>query len=131
MDVVEATAGLFYQPYKEYKSRQISKASNLKSDSASIIDETSNLQSNGESSNRGLQVPNHSGNTAGAVALASAKSFGNFYGTSFKGLVVDIPLAAAEGFKNVPALYGEQVRDNGTVTDWKSGAVVGGKVSKK
>lgn len=45
----------------------------------------------------------------------------------FKGLLVDIPLATAEGLRNVPALYGDKVRDHGTVTGWKSGAVVGGK----
>ncbi|KAE9377348.1 glycosyltransferase family 1 protein [Stipitochalara longipes BDJ] len=127
MDVVEATAGLFSQPYKEYKSRQTQKASSLKSDSTSMINEASSLQSNGESSSRSSQVSKSSGSTAGAVAMASAKSFGNFYGKSFKGLAVDIPLAAAEGFKNIPALYGGQIRDNGPVTDWKSGVVVGGK----
>jgi len=45
----------------------------------------------------------------------------------FKGLAADIPLAATEGFRNVPALYGEQAWNNGTVTDWKSGAIVGEK----
>ena len=68
-------------------------------------------------------------NVAGAMALASAKSLGNLGRKGFRGLAVDIPLAAAKGFGNVPAMYGEQVRDNGTVTDWKSGAIVGGKVS--
>jgi hypothetical protein len=45
------------------------------------------------------------GNTAIAVAMASAKSFGDVFLKGFKGLVVHVPLAAAEGFRNVPALY--------------------------
>ena len=65
---------------------------------------------------------------AGAIVLASAKSLGKFHGNFFKGLAVDIPYATAEGLRNAPKLYGEEVRDNGPVTDWKSGAVVGGKV---
>jgi hypothetical protein len=86
------------------------------------------LTGNGEGSSRSSQVSKLEGNTAVAVAMISAKSFGNISLKGFKGLAVDIPLTAAEGFRNVPTLYGEQVSDNGTVTDWKSGAVVGGKV---
>lgn len=44
-----------------------------------------------------------------------------------KGALVDVPLALAGGFKNTPQLYGETVRDHGTVTDWKSGGVVAAK----
>lgn len=38
-----------------------------------------------------------------------------------------MPLAAAEGFRSLPRLWGDEVADYGKVTDWKSGAVVAGK----
>jgi hypothetical protein len=78
MDIVEAIASLFYQPYKEYKSRQVPKPSSLHLDPTSIANETSSRQSNGKGSSRSAQVSQHKGNMAGAVAMASAKSFGNF-----------------------------------------------------
>ena len=45
-----------------------------------------------------------------------------------KGALVDVPLALAEGFQNTPRLYGETVKEHGTVVDWKSGGVVAAKV---
>lgn len=41
-------------------------------------------------------------------------------------MIVDIPLAATEGLRAVPRLYGEDVEDY-QVRDWKSGALAGGK----
>ncbi|KAH8658577.1 hypothetical protein BGZ61DRAFT_465799 [Ilyonectria robusta] len=64
---------------------------------------------------------------AGSMALASASGVGGFFKHYSKGVFVDIPLAFAEGSRALPKLYGEQVRDYGTVTDWKSGLVVSGK----
>jgi hypothetical protein len=55
------------------------------------------------------------------------KGFGKFTGSYFKGIVVDIPHAAAEGFRQVPRLYGEKPKDYGPIQDWKSGAIFGGK----
>lgn len=46
-----------------------------------------------------------------------------------KGTLVDVPLAFAEGLRNTPVLYGENIRDHGPVTDWKSGGIVAAKVS--
>jgi len=40
---------------------------------------------------------------------------------------VNAPLAIAEGFRNTPRLYGEEVPEHDPVTDWKSGFLVGGK----
>ncbi|KAH7134914.1 sterol glucosyltransferase [Dendryphion nanum] len=65
--------------------------------------------------------------TAGRAAAAGAKGFGKFNLSMFKGAVVDLPLAAAEGFRAVPKLYGEEVKDHGKVTDVVSGFTVGGK----
>lgn len=69
----------------------------------------------------------HPAATAGAMAGQFAKSFRQFVETYARGVIVDIPHAAAEGFRQVPRLYGEQPKDYGAVQDWKSGATVGGK----
>ncbi|KAH8901727.1 UDP-Glycosyltransferase/glycogen phosphorylase [Thozetella sp. PMI_491] len=67
----------------------------------------------------------------GASAAAAAKSAGNslasMTGVLARGTLVDVPLALAEGMKNVPKLYGEEVPDHGKVKDWQSGSVVAAK----
>ncbi|PSN74344.1 putative sterol glucosyltransferase [Corynespora cassiicola Philippines] len=65
--------------------------------------------------------------TAGKIAGGTAKNFGKFNMHFFKGAIVDLPYAAAEGFRAVPRLYGEEVQDHGQVKDWKSGFGVAGK----
>jgi hypothetical protein len=133
VDILKASAGIVYQPYKEYrKADEESRAhseTNSHADSASI--KALSLDDNGEGSSRGgsARLQNgESSNVAGKMAIASAKSLGDVCVKGFKGLAVDIPLACAQGFNNVPAWYGDEVRDYGRVTDWKSGAVAGGKV---
>lgn len=66
-------------------------------------------------------------NVAGSMALASSKSLGKFFSSYTKGVLVDMPLATAEGFRSLPRLWGSEVPSYGNVTDWKSGAVVAGK----
>lgn len=66
-------------------------------------------------------------NTAGAMAAASGKGFGKFVVSFYKGALVDIPLAATEGLRVMPRMYGEEPKDHGKVTDWKSGAAVAGR----
>jgi len=66
-------------------------------------------------------------NVAGEMAIASAKSFGRFLKLYTKGIIVDVPLATTEGFRNMPVLWGSDRKDYGTVTDWKSGGVVAGR----
>ncbi|KAH6614137.1 sterol glucosyltransferase [Boeremia exigua] len=69
----------------------------------------------------------HSASTAGRMATAGAKGFGRFNAALFKGAIIDLPLAAAEGFRAVPKLYGEEVRDHGEVTNVQSGFSKAGK----
>jgi UDP:flavonoid glycosyltransferase YjiC (YdhE family) len=64
---------------------------------------------------------------AGHMAGGVAKGFGKFLGAIYKGVIVDLPLATTEGFRNVPRLYGEEVKDHGKVTGALSGFQVGGK----
>ncbi|KAF2798871.1 glycosyltransferase family 1 protein [Melanomma pulvis-pyrius CBS 109.77] len=105
-DMTTKTTGMFLDPFMELRRSQ---AINAAADA------------------------NHSGThqsgikTAGRMAGASAKSFGKMYMGIVKGMVVDIPFAAAEGFRAVPKLYGEDVQNHGEVSDWKSGAAVAGR----
>ena len=65
--------------------------------------------------------------TTGKAIAQFGKSFGKFNGRMFQGMVVDLPLAAAEGFRAVPKLYGEEVKSHGEITDAASGFTVAGK----
>ncbi|OAL45249.1 UDP-glucose,sterol transferase, partial [Pyrenochaeta sp. DS3sAY3a] len=64
---------------------------------------------------------------AGKMASTSAKGFGKLVMSLYKGTIVDIPLAATEGFRSVPRLYGEEPKDHGEVTGVVSGFQVGAK----
>jgi hypothetical protein len=65
--------------------------------------------------------------SSGAVFLAGASGVGRFFGSFGKGFYIDIPVAAADGFRSVPRLYGEAVPERPPITDWKSGAMEGGR----
>ncbi|RDW75118.1 hypothetical protein BP6252_06260 [Coleophoma cylindrospora] len=65
-------------------------------------------------------------NTANAVGKATSASLGKF-GSALIKTGIDLPLAFADGFRDVPRLYGQKVRDHGPISDWKTGGVVGGK----
>ncbi|MBE3044102.1 hypothetical protein IMZ48_16330 [Candidatus Bathyarchaeota archaeon] len=72
-------------------------------------------------------------NSGGCVAAAagltssSASGVGGFFKAYCKGILLDIPLSAADGLRAVPRLYGEEVAAHETIRGWKSGAVAGGK----
>ncbi|KAJ6562455.1 hypothetical protein B0H19DRAFT_1069079 [Mycena capillaripes] len=80
----------------------------------------------GEGSSRGI-VATRRKSTAGAIAAASGRSVGAFVTSFSKGAFVDMPLAAIEGARAMPKLYGEEVKDRDQIRDWKSGLVVAGK----
>lgn len=88
---------------------------------------SSRTPSVGPGSEGGLEKSRSGLSIAGSMADATMKGFGKFTGSYFKGVVVDIPHAAAEGFRQVPRLYGEKPKDYGAIQGWKSGAIVGGK----
>ncbi|KAH6643326.1 glycosyltransferase family 28 domain-containing protein [Truncatella angustata] len=68
------------------------------------------------------------GESAAGVALTEVGDrLGSMAGVVTKGALVDMPLALAEGLKNVPRLYGEEIQDHGTVNDWQSGSKVAAK----
>ncbi|KAK6858737.1 hypothetical protein PG995_005301 [Apiospora arundinis] len=66
-----------------------------------------------------------------AASLAAMKStacgVGSMAGVVTKGAFVDAPLAFAEGFRNIPRLYGEEPKDYGKMTGWQGGGVVAAK----
>ncbi|KAL5346861.1 hypothetical protein ACLOAV_008004 [Pseudogymnoascus australis] len=96
-DVMSGATGIFSKPFDEYKRSREDGSS------------SSNAQ------------------VAGNMALASAKSIGRVNASLFKGTMLDMPLAMAEGFRATPKLYGVSVPDHEPITDWKSGAKVAGK----
>lgn len=62
-----------------------------------------------------------------AVASTSAAArAGKVVTSAAKGVLVTIPLAATEGLRAVPRLYGEDVKRHADVRDFKSGVVVAG-----
>lgn len=61
------------------------------------------------------------------AVTGSASGVGGFFHHFSKGMLVDMPLAAADGLRAVPKMYGSQVPDHGKVKNWKTGAVVAGK----
>lgn len=63
-----------------------------------------------------------------AAAGAVGKDFTSMATSVSKGALVGMPLALAEGLRNAPRLYGEEVKDHGKVKDWKSGGIVAAKV---
>ncbi|KAL6406718.1 hypothetical protein AUP68_09521 [Ilyonectria robusta] len=76
-------------------------------------------------------IPRTKQNTRGcvdptAVMTAASSSMGTFLKHYASGLII-IPFAFTEGFRSMPLLYGEEVRDYGEIHDWRSGAVVGAK----
>ena len=60
------------------------------------------------------------------AALGSASGVGGFFHHFSKGMLLDMPLAATEGLRAVPKLYGGEVSERRHITDWKSGAIVAG-----
>lgn len=94
-----ATTGMVYEPYKELNRAKT----------------------------EGTSDAAHNAAIAGRMAGAAAKGFGRFNAAFFKGAIVDLPLAAAEGFRAVPKLYGEEVKNHGEVTNIQSGFGKAGK----
>ncbi|KAF3017109.1 sister chromatid cohesion protein 1 [Neopestalotiopsis sp. 37M] len=47
---------------------------------------------------------------------------------SYSGSAVAIPYAFTEGSRNLPRLWGEDVRDIGTIRDWQSGVTAGARI---
>ncbi|KAL1874634.1 hypothetical protein Plec18167_005866 [Paecilomyces lecythidis] len=125
--MVKATGDIFLKPYQEYergrKETRIPSITRSTSDSPFVPDSGSI----DTSASRDYNKRKERLKTTMSMVGGSAKSAGRVIGSFYKGVIVDIPLATTEGLRAVPRLYGEEVKDYGTVTDWKSGGIVAGK----
>ncbi|CAI7627318.1 unnamed protein product [Penicillium bialowiezense] len=125
-DIAKATGDIFLLPYQEFRRRP-------HSPSADVVANPSSGRSPSVSSTAASSVhttiserPSRM-KTTGVAMAASAKSLGKAVGHSYKGMLVDMPLAVSEGLRAVPRLYGDEVKDHGEVRDWKSGAMFAGR----
>ncbi|CAK5273757.1 unnamed protein product [Mycena citricolor] len=142
-NMVEATADMVVKPYAELNRFRASAPPvpppkdrfQLRNDSSSLesrdldmagqsTSDLSRSEDLGEGTSTGSSNRLH---LAGAMAAASGKSFSRFLGTGLRGMILDMPLAVTEGMRNVPRLYGDEVKDMGPVDGWKSGSVMAGK----
>lgn len=110
---------LWYAPYKMQRDAKTKENLRALPDSRRAED---SIDHSDRASNRSVSSASKT-----KMAGASAMSMSRLWGAFVKSLVVDTPFAVAEGFRNAPKLYGEKVPDHAPITDWKSGAVVGGK----
>ena len=146
-----ALVGIFLEPHRVYGTSRSKRCSytNLQSRSISQVGKsvlkvpkTSSGTDNAgcETSSSSLITPTmtntendptlhlpHNNNVAVAMFTASGRSLGQFFTSYTQGFLVDLPLGAAEGFRSLPALWGDPISDYGNVTDWRSGFVVAGK----
>ncbi|CAG8067607.1 unnamed protein product [Penicillium salamii] len=116
--MADAGAGVFIDPYREYRRLQTT------GDTAGVSATEAEGRSTPEmpqNTNADMKDSSH----ARQVALASAISLAKFLGRSSRGVFVEIPLAATEGMRAIPRLYGEKLHSNAPVQDWRSGMAVG------
>ena len=99
--MIGSAAGIFLDPYKEYRRIAQTKTPDGKS----------------------LQNP------AVAMPLASLKNIGRFNSSLFKGTMVDIPLAVTIGFLAIPKMCGDQEPRRAPIVNARSGFMVAGTVS--
>ncbi|PCD24034.1 hypothetical protein FGRA07_11477 [Fusarium graminearum] len=111
--MADATAGIFMKLYDRVKEHRTRPSSPLDGESSDTRSQSTESKSDSA--------------TAKDVMGAFSKSLGKLAMTSTKGVLVDIPIAVTDGLRAVPNLYGEDVRQRGRITDFKSGAVMAGK----
>ncbi|KAJ7176591.1 UDP-glucose,sterol transferase [Mycena filopes] len=115
-DIVDAAADILVRPVQEYRRGP-----------TPTPPDANDTSEKGHEFVQGSSRTRDGIRTAGAMAAASGKSVGQVVTAFTRGLIVDIPLAATEGLRAVPKLYGEPVKDYGRVKDWRSGGKVAGK----
>jgi hypothetical protein len=126
-DILKATGDIVYRPYQEF-SRVSKSSSEFDLPESSVLPSQSIASSVEVSSLSDFTTKPPSKLRATAAAMeGSAKSMGKVVGYSYKGMLVDMPLAVSEGLRAVPRLYGDDVKDHGAIHDWKSGATFAGK----
>lgn len=105
--MADATAGIILDPYREYRRHRIQ----------SQPQDNPSLQSPPDTHIANTNTEAHTKK----VALVAAGSIGKLIGRPSRGALVDLPLAAVEGMRAVPRIYGDELAAHSKVTDWKSG----------
>jgi hypothetical protein len=119
------------QAYKTSKAQQESNRADELSTGLSVVRQADPLDSGRDAleKERGqhpLLPPQGPKSNRQMVYASAAKSTGRLLFSPVKGLIVDIPLAAAEGMRALPQLYGDHsYSERKPITDWKSGSMVG------
>lgn len=130
-DLGTSVTGVFTKPYTEYRDdrdRHAYEESKLSTSQAARNELSPSSEGDKATDSSSLSLATkRKPVSAGHMAGASGKSLAMFAPKALKGMYVDIPLAIADGLKNVPRVYGETPRDHGPVTDFASGATVAGK----
>lgn len=139
---MDATVGIIRDPYKEYKGMHpsVSKFPPSRAESGVRDSQTSRMASVSKHANieshqererdLGDQSPTSKKNgrrAATAVVGAAVAGSGKVLITSSKATLVDLPLAATEGMRAVPRLYGRETKSGGQIKDFQSGVIVAGK----
>ncbi|PMD56672.1 glycosyltransferase family 1 protein [Hyaloscypha bicolor E] len=122
VDVGSAFGNLVESPIKEYRKVKSMERENSNLSSLSHSDSSTLSIRSGKTGMTGSSVIGQS--AAGAAGKAVGRGFEKVGMAVTKG-VIDLPRAVADGLHNVPALYGEEVRDYGEIRGWKSGGKVG------
>ncbi|KAM0325766.1 hypothetical protein ACHAQA_007067 [Verticillium albo-atrum] len=112
----QATARLVYEPIAEARQSSTSRQQSPTPQEPSRADSRA-------SSPHGEKAASSSSTTAAATSARAGK----IVTSVAKGVLVSIPLAATEGLRAVPRLYGEDVKRHADVRDFKSGAAVAGR----
>lgn len=126
-ELTGSLTGIVTRPISEYRSGRERRERTAARSKASEANLTLEAPQTSDTTSIASSSTQRKGASAGDLAAASALSVASFAPRAVKGMMVDIPLALTEGLRGVPGLYGEKVRDNGAVTNWKSGATVAGK----
>ncbi|RAK98717.1 UDP-Glycosyltransferase/glycogen phosphorylase [Aspergillus ibericus CBS 121593] len=132
VDILKASGDIVYQPYKVMRqegstSRPSSRSTDRETPLSNLTPEPHLHKSKSMSSIPPSTPHPQAQSKAAAMASASAKATGKVLTKYVSGIMVDIPLAAAEGFRVLPGLYGDKVHDYGHVKDWKTGTIAGAK----
>ncbi|KAL7626498.1 hypothetical protein AAE478_003270 [Parahypoxylon ruwenzoriense] len=137
LGVADATAGIVLKPIEEYRKDQTRNATEFPDENTPNNRHISAVVPSGTAMLPLLGGYTHLSDTedidpqanprshAGTIAAASVGSVAKALARTTRGVVVDIPVAATEGMRAVPHLWGEGVRPHAHVKDWRSGLDVG------
>ncbi|KAJ6026609.1 uncharacterized protein N7446_004791 [Penicillium canescens] len=136
-EMLKAGGNIIYKPYEVYKGGSRDSLSSIHSpkNSPQLLSPVSSNAGESSSSLRKARSMNYlteanklepkEKGKARAMASALTQASGKFLGKFVSGTMVDVPLAAAEGFRVLPGLYGGNIHNSDRVTDWKSGMLAG------